>query len=156
MDSKTIKAIQISQAREAKQIFELQRLSYRVEAELIGSDAIPALHEKLEQLQDCGETFYGFFEGQDLSGAISFKLERQILDIHRLVVHPNHFRKGIARVLINSVLNLELGAKRCIVQTGSLNIPAIGLYESLGFQKLEQREVIPGLWVTILEKILIF
>ena len=57
-----IQTIQISNTQAASQFLELQRLSYRVEADLIGSDAIPALHENLEQLQDCAETFYGFFE----------------------------------------------------------------------------------------------
>ena len=151
-----IQKIEISQAREASQILELQRLSYRIEADLIGFDAIPALHETLEQLQLCNEMFYGFLEGQQIIGAISFKLEQHTLDIYRMMVHPNHFRKGIARALIEFVMNFELGATRCIVQTGSLNSPAINLYQTLGFRKFEQREVISNLWVTIFEKILIF
>jgi ribosomal protein S18 acetylase RimI-like enzyme len=149
-----IQTIQISNPRAASQMLELQKLSYRVEADLIGSDAIPALHENLEQLQETGETFYGFFEGQELIGAISFKLESQTLDIHRLVVHPNRFRKGIARSLLEFVLKLELNAERCIVQTGALNFPAIRLYQKLGFTELEQREVAPNLWVCVLEKTL--
>jgi ribosomal protein S18 acetylase RimI-like enzyme len=149
-----IQTIQISNPREASQMLELQKLSYRVEADLIGSDAIPALHENLEQLQETGETFYGFFEGQELIGAISFKLESQTLDIHRLVVHPNHFRKGIAESLLEFILKLEVNAERCIVQTGALNFPAIRLYQKLGFTELEQREVAPNLWVCVLEKTL--
>jgi ribosomal protein S18 acetylase RimI-like enzyme len=149
-----IQVIQISNAREARQMLEFQRLSYRVEADLIGSDAIPALHESLEQLQNCGEVFYGFFEEQTLCGAISYKLEQQTLDIHRVMVHPDHFRQGIARTLIQFVLKLEDDAKRCIVQTGTLNAPAIGLYQKLGFVELERREVIPNLWVTVFEKLL--
>lgn len=154
MDSKqnVIAAIQITDPRAASQILELQKLSYRVEANLIGSDAIPALHENLEQLQHCGEAFYGFFEEQILCGAISFKLERQTLDIHRVMVHPNHFRKGIAQQLLEFVLKLEFNAERCIVQTGALNTPAIRLYQKLGFTALEQREVAPDLWVCVLKK----
>lgn len=136
-------------------MLELQKRSYRVEANLIGSNLIPGLHETLEQLQNCGETFYGFFERQELIGVISFKLEHQTLDIHRLIVHPNHFRKGIARSLLEFVLKLELNAKRCVVQTGALNLPAIGLYQKMGFLELEQLEVAPNLWVCKLEKILL-
>jgi ribosomal protein S18 acetylase RimI-like enzyme len=154
MDSKTIKAIPILEARAVQEVLELQRLSYRVEANLIGSDVIPGLHENLEQLQNCGETFYGFFAAQSLCGAISFKLEQQTLDIHRLVVHPDHLRKGIARSLLEFVLKLELKAKRCIVQTGTLNLPAIGLYQKLGFTELERREVIPGLWISVFERVI--
>ncbi len=147
-----IQAVQITEVREARQILELQRLSYRIEADLIGSDLIPGLHENLEQLRNCNETFYGFFEEQILCGAISFKLEQHTLDIHRLVVHPNHFRKGIAKNLLEFVLRLELNAKRCLVQTGALNLPAIGLYQKMGFIKLEQIEVAPNLWICKLEK----
>jgi hypothetical protein len=43
----------------ASELLELQRRAYRVEAELIGSFAIPALHETLAELQRCGETFLG-------------------------------------------------------------------------------------------------
>jgi ribosomal protein S18 acetylase RimI-like enzyme len=156
VDSKqnVIVSIQISDTRAASQIFELQSLSYRVEADLIGSDLIPGLFENLEQLQNCGETFYGFFEAQILCGAISFKLEHQTLDVHRLVVHPNHFRKGIAKKLLEFVLKLELNVERCIVQTGALNFPAIGLYQKMGFLELEQREVAPDLWICKLEKTL--
>ncbi len=150
-----IQKIDILKARVALQILELQRLSYRIEADLIGSDAIPALHETLEQLENCDETFYGFFEEQILCAAISFKLEQQTLDIHRMMVHPNHFRQGIAKGLLEFILNLEHDATRCIVQTGSLNTPAIALYERLGFNKLNEREVIPGLKVTTLEKHLV-
>jgi ribosomal protein S18 acetylase RimI-like enzyme len=149
-----IQFVEISNPREANQILELQKLSYRIEADLIGSDLIPGLFENLEQLQHCDETFYGFFEGEILCGAISFKLEHQTLDIHRLVVHPNHFRKGIAQHLLEFVLKLELNTKRCIVQTGALNFPAIGLYQKMGFVKLEQIEVAPNLWICKLEKIL--
>ena len=152
MDSEAIKSIQILEAQAAQNVLELQRLSYRIEANLIGSNLIPGLHENLEQLQECGETFYGFFERETLCGAISFKLEPHTLDIHRLVVHPNYFRQGIARSLLEFVLKLEPQTERCIVQTGALNLPAIGLYQKLGFIELEQREVVPGLWICVLEK----
>jgi ribosomal protein S18 acetylase RimI-like enzyme len=157
MDSNqgVIQVIQISKTRAAKQMLELQRLAYRVEANLIGSDLIPGLHENLKRLQNGGETFYGFFETQELIGAISYKLESQTLDIHRLVVHPDHFRKGIAKSLLEFLLKLEQQAERCIVQTGALNAPAIGLYQKMGFLELEQREVAPNLWVCVLEKVLL-
>ena len=60
-------------------------------------------------------------------------LKHPTLDIHRLIVHPNHFRRGIAQHLLEFVLKLELNAKSYIVQTGALNLPAIGLYQKLGF-----------------------
>ena len=42
-----------------RRLRDLQRASYTLEAELIGFDGIPALHESLEELRDCGESFLG-------------------------------------------------------------------------------------------------
>ncbi len=40
-----------------RRLRDLQRASCAVEAELVGFDGIPALHESLEELRDCGESF---------------------------------------------------------------------------------------------------
>jgi ribosomal protein S18 acetylase RimI-like enzyme len=103
-------------------------------------------------LQSCAEVFHGWFEDDWLLGFISHKLEDQVLDIHRVAVHPDGFRRGIARQLLEFVLNLERGATRAIVQTGSLNVPACKLYLSFGFEILEIKEVAPGLELTLFAK----
>ena len=94
-----IQKINILEAREALKILELQRLSYPIEADLIGSDAIPGLNETLEQLQNCNETFYGFLEGQEILGAISFKLDVHLLDIHGMMCVQSIFAKALRRRL---------------------------------------------------------
>ena len=142
---------------ETLRVLELQRISYQIEADLIGSSMIPPLRESLEELQSCGEVFHGWFEDDLLLGFISHKLEdgtvgNQYLDIHRVAVHPDGFRRGIARQLLEFVLNLERGATQAIVQTGSLNVPACKLYLSFGFEILERREVAPGLELTLFAK----
>jgi len=42
-----------------RRLWDIQRASYAVEAQLIGFDGIPALHESLNELHDCGESFLG-------------------------------------------------------------------------------------------------
>jgi ribosomal protein S18 acetylase RimI-like enzyme len=147
-----IERIDIALPPEALRVLELQRVSYQIEAELIGSSMIPPLRETLEELQSCGEVFHGWFEDDRLLGFISHKLEEDVLDIHRVAVHPDGFRRGMARQLLEFVLNLERGATRAIVQTGSLNLPACKLYLSFGFEILERREVAPGLELTLFSK----
>jgi ribosomal protein S18 acetylase RimI-like enzyme len=147
-----IERIDIALQPEALRVLELQRVSYQIEAELIGSSMIPLLRETLEELQSCGEVFHGWFEDDRLLGFISHKLEEDVLDIHRVAVHPDGFRRGMARQLLEFVLNLERGATRAIVQTGSLNLPACKLYLSFGFEILERREVAPGLELTLFSK----
>ncbi len=149
-----IRPLHLQEPDEAAAILTLQRLAYRQEADLIGNDAIPPLHEPLEALQNSGETFFGYvLEGQ-LAGAVSYKRSGALLDIHRMMVHPAFFRRGIARALLQFVEGSERGIERVIVSTGSLNAPAQALYQQQGFVATGQEEVVPGLWITHLEKIL--
>ena len=147
-----IQAIDIALQPEALRVLELQRVSYQIEADLIGTGLIPPLNETLGELQSCGEDFYGFFEDDRLLGFISHKLEGNVLDIHRVAVHPDAFKRGIARQLLEFVLKLEPSAARVIVQTGSLNLPACKLYLSFGFEILERKEVATGLELTLFAK----
>jgi GNAT superfamily N-acetyltransferase len=132
----------------AAEILELQRRAYRIEADLIGSDGIPPLTESLEELQGSGETFLGAFVDGDLAGAVSWRLDGDTLDLHRLVVDPGRFRGGIGTALVRAALAAEPAARRAIVQTGAANEPAKRLYLREGFEELDEVEVGPGLWVT--------
>ena len=68
-----------------RRLRDLQRASYAVEAELIGFDGIPALHESLEELRDCGETFLALDDETGLAGAVTWiRLQDGTLDICRL------------------------------------------------------------------------
>jgi hypothetical protein len=83
-----IESIDIALQPETLRVLELQRVSYQIEADLIGSIMIPPLRETLEELQSCGEVFHGWFKADKLLGFISHKLEKNVLDIHRVAVHP--------------------------------------------------------------------
>lgn len=142
----------IEQKEVAQEVLAVQLPAYRIEAAIIESDAIPALRDTVDSLMDCGETFYGIREGETLIGAISFKIEEDTLDIHRLVIHPDHFRKGIGRKLVQYVLEHHPEIRKFIVATGSKNTPALALYASEGFIAVREFEVMPGLLITELEK----
>ena len=136
----------------AAELLPLQRRSYRVEADLIGSDAIPPLHESLADLMACGERFLGAFDGEHLVGAVGYRVGDDVLDIHRLVVDPGAFRRGIGRALVRAVQELESGPSRVVVQTGAANGPAKALYLQEGFDPLDVFEPIPGLAIARFEK----
>ncbi|QDS34829.1 GNAT family N-acetyltransferase [Brevibacillus brevis] len=135
-----------------QKLWNMQQRAYRVEAELIGTEDIPPLRESVEQLRTCGETFYGYIEEGELAGAVSFLIEGETLDIHRMIVDPVHFRKGIASQLLASVH--EHSCSKIVVATGSLNEPAVRLYERHGFTLTDQKEVMPGLRLSFFEKTL--
>jgi ribosomal protein S18 acetylase RimI-like enzyme len=148
-----IRKLNLQHEVEAQHLLDLQQKSYTVEARLIGYHDIPPLHDSLERLQQCTETFYGYFvKRQCLVGAISYKREGRVLDIHRLMVHPNHFRKGIAASLLQFVERAEDGVDTITVATGTKNKPAIHLYRRFGFRETENRELTPGISMTFFEK----
>ncbi len=106
------------------------------------------------RLKHCGETFFGYFLGEELCGAISFKIEKDVMDIHRLIVHPQFFRKGIAKMLLDFIeSNLE-DIENIIVSTGSKNIPALNFYKKNGFTKIGETRVNERLSLTSFKKII--
>jgi ribosomal protein S18 acetylase RimI-like enzyme len=149
-----IRRLNLQEMDEARELLALQKLSYRQEADLVGSEQLPPLHESLEALQQSTETFYGYILSGQLVGAISYKREGGLLDIYRMMIHPDYFRRGIARTLLQFVEGCEPGIKRIIVSTGSLNAPACALYERQGFTATAEEEIVPDLWITHFEKTL--
>ncbi|PHD41849.1 GNAT family N-acetyltransferase [Bacillus toyonensis] len=117
----------------ASSILQVQIPSYKVEADYLNSTAIPRLYDTVNDIQNCGETFYGYFSENKLVGFISFMQEEQLIDIHRLVVSPDFFQKGIATKLLSYIFNMFPSSMAYIVQTGKANTPAIALYKKHGF-----------------------
>jgi ribosomal protein S18 acetylase RimI-like enzyme len=146
-----IQYLDITQRSVAKKVLDVQIPSYQVEAEIIGFNGIPQLNDSVESLMTSSEIFYGYFVDTSLAGAIAFVLEDNVLDIHRLIVHPNYFRKGIGESLVQYILNLDTSVKKYIVRTGSKNIPAKNLYKKFGFIEKEDEEVAPNVFLTIFE-----
>lgn len=146
-----IRELDIRDVGIARVVLELQKTSYAVEAEIIGSRELPPLWETLEELRACGEDFHGYFLAGELAGAISTKKRRDILDIHRLFVGPKYFRRGIASSLLRRVERDE-GIEEFTVSTGARNEPAKRLYLSHGFVEMGEDEVAPGLFVARFEK----
>ncbi len=147
-----IRKIDLEDERQVRQLLDLQIAAYTIEAELIGSYEIPPLKDTVATVQASNETFYGYFIESDLGGIISYKIIEDTLDIHRLAVSPAYFRRGIARQLFRFVQASESGYNRIIVSTGSENRPAINFYLQLGFTISGEKEVIPGLVITLFEQ----
>lgn len=147
-----IQIIDFQNNQVVKELFDLQRASYLVEATLIGFEEIPPLKESFEELMNCGETFLGYFEGEELAGAISYTIDGQELTICRTVVSPNHFRKGIAQKLLKAVEDTHTDIPVFKVSTGKDNYPAKNLYVKDGFTLVENIEVAPDFFISTFEK----
>jgi GNAT superfamily N-acetyltransferase len=147
-----IKPIDFSNHDLAKSLYNLQKASYKVEAELVQFNEIPPLKESFAQLLQCGETFIGYFEDDQLAGAISYTVDANVLTICRMTVHPIYFRKGIAQKLLQYLEETQLMIPIFKVSTGKDNLPAKNLYFKNGYQFIEDIEVAPNFYISQFEK----
>lgn len=132
----------------AERILSIQLPAYKVEADLIGFDGIPQLLDTVEDIKNSKELFLGKLEGSKLVAFLSYEDTEELIEICRLVVDPNHFRKGIASELLNYLLSVKVNDKKVIVSTGAKNVPAITLYERHNFMKVVDIEIEPNFFVT--------
>lgn len=149
-----IKKLNTKDIKTAEHIIDLQKKSYNVEAKLIDFYDIPPLKDTVNNIITCEETFYGYYQDNLLMGLISYKLEGDWLDIYRVAVHPEHFRKGIAGQMIDFIEDIDSGIRKITVSTGLKNLPAINLYLNCGFKKTHEIEVMKGVNIVSFEKIL--
>jgi ribosomal protein S18 acetylase RimI-like enzyme len=144
--------LDVRDPRDAADVLLCQQAGYAIEAELIGFDGIPPMHETLEELRACGERFLGSYDQEGLAGVVSWNhLADGTVDICRLVVHPRAFRRGHATTLLDA-LDAAISTDRMIVSTGTANAPALALYRRRGFVPVEKREIAPNVTVTLLER----
>lgn len=150
MSSVRLRTLSLTDNATAREVLALQKAAYAVEARLIGTDAIPPLHDNLLSLQMCGETFIGAYLKESLAGAMAVTIQNTSLDICRLMVHPDYFRQGVATALLNHVLAMP-DIRRYTVSTGAANHPAKALYTRHGFREIETMWVDGGVQITRFE-----
>lgn len=121
----------------AQQIRDVFQASYQIEAKLVQAQDFPPLKRTVEQITQSKNRFFGAQEGKQLAGVIEIGLIANRLEIHSLVVAPEHFRKGIAGQLLKYVFSLGKFEK-ALVETASKNEPAILLYEKHGFKEIKR------------------
>ncbi|MBA3824856.1 MAG: GNAT family N-acetyltransferase [Ktedonobacterales bacterium] len=136
----------------AARLLAMQQEAYAIEAAMIGLWEIPPLTESLAELRASHEHFTGYFVGEVLAGAVATERAGDVVEVSRLIVLPAFFRRGIGRALLAHVVAANPDARRLRVATGTLNAPAVALYQGFGFVEQGRREVAPGVWVTHFEK----
>ncbi len=133
------------------QVLQLQQVSYRLEEVLIGFP-IPHTKETADDLLASGDIFIGMSQDDELLGLVAFAADETTMDIHRVAVDPDYFRQGVATELLEFLFDAFPGISQFLVTTGASNIPAIRLYEKMGFHRLEDFEPAPGLIMTRLKR----
>lgn len=134
--------LDLTDATTARAVHRIGLRSYAVEAALIGSDAIPALHETVADVRALPLRWLGAHVAGVLAGFVAWTREDGVVDVDRLCVDPDFFRRGLARRLVGAVLDL---GDPVTVSTGADNAPAVALYEGMGFARVGTVEPEPGL-----------
>ena len=141
-----IKKLEHNNKEVAERILAIQLPAYQVEAKLMEFNALPPLKETVVSILKSNELFFGYFSKDKLVAIISYNQEEEYIEICRLVVDPNYFRKGIGKQLVKFIIQIADG-KPIFVMTGTNNIPAVSLYTSIGFRKKEKIEIAPDVYV---------
>ncbi|TYA10254.1 GNAT family N-acetyltransferase [Paenibacillus faecis] len=136
-----------------EQLWSLQHAAYRLEAEAMGLRDVPPLPETFESIRNSDEDFYGVLSADgELLGAIvtaPADTAANTLEITRLMIHPDHLRKGIGASLLKHVIDHHPEIRTFAVTAGTHNEPAVSLYRKFGFMPGESVKSIPGAGLTV-------
>ncbi len=143
--------IELNAANEAVPIYQLMQQSYRVEAELLGLIDFYPLTRSVQDIAKSQHRFLGVLkEGKVLAVLELEKLDEQTLLVASLVVYPAAFRQGLASSLLEHILEQE-DFQTLKVSTAAKNLPALRLYEKMGFCLSSSQTLTDGLELVTLE-----
>lgn len=131
----------------AETIYQLQQASYAWERDLIeyAAPVFPPLKVSPEEIRQSNEHFIGCWQSNELAGVLSFATSPQQIEIGRLVVHPKYFRRGIATRLLKAVEAQVTDGQSLVVSTAEKNVPAVHLYEKLGYRVVSRNSLSNGI-----------
>ena len=137
-----------------QEILELQHLAYQSEAALFGRQDIQPLTETLDELAEeykAGTVLKMTDENGKIIGSVRGKEADGTLYIGKLMVHPDHQRKGYGRRLLTAIEECCPG-RRYELFTSTRSVNNIRLYESLGYKKFDERDADGEIRFVYLEK----
>lgn len=94
-----------------------------------------AFYDQFNKLDAIKHVVVAYLDDEPVAcGAIKYYDEKSF-EIKRMFVSENHRGKGISKNVLAQLEHwaLELGASRCILETGERQIEAVNLYNSFGY-----------------------
>jgi ribosomal protein S18 acetylase RimI-like enzyme len=93
-------------------------------------------------------TLLGVVERGEIIALVGYRRDCLRVDINRLAVHPDHFRRGLARRLLTELHQREADATHFDVSTGRDNAPALTLYRGMGYRPVSDVALPEGVVIT--------
>ena len=153
-DLKEYMAMQIVRAEreDLQEILELQYLAYQSEAALFGSYDIPPLKETLDEvIEEYNRGLVLKMVEDSIIGSVRAYEENGTVYIGKLMVHPDHRRKGYGSMLLKAIEDCYK-CKRYELFTSTKSKDNIRLYESLGYKICGSKRIDDELVFVYLEK----
>jgi ribosomal protein S18 acetylase RimI-like enzyme len=170
-----VDAIAIRSARpvDARQILDLQRSAYQIEAERYGDFALPPLTETLDDLlarfathtvlvaspalteagdQPSGARLHGDATADPIVGTVRAQVVDGTAHISRLAVRPELHGRGIGRQLLEAIEQAVGPVARFELFTGHRSARNLRLYERAGYRRTRTVRESDRVSLTFLEK----
>lgn len=119
---------------------QLQQLAFETEAEMIGSRDVPALVETVEENERDfpNWTYLTLLNSKGrIIGAVRYKQNENIVEVGRLMIHPDYRRRGLAQLLMTEVDKVCSNYVRELY-TCTKSWSNIKLYEKLGYAAFKE------------------
>lgn len=152
--------IQKSTIKELSEILEIQKISYKKEAERYNDFNIPPLTQTIDEIEKEFESsiFLSAIYDNKIIGSVRGRKIENGCEIGRLMVLPEYQRNGIGRKLLKAIekelYEMFPGTSRFELFTGELSFDNINLYESEGYQKFKYEAFDEDKRIVFLEKLL--
>ena len=136
-----------------REILDLQYLAYQSEAALFGSQDIPPLKQTLDEVIEEFNTgiILKLVIDNKIIGSVRAKEQNGTVYIGKLMVHPDHRRRGYGSQLLSEIESY-FPDKRYELFTSTRSIDNIRLYLKMGYTIFDRKAVNDELQFVYLEK----
>jgi ribosomal protein S18 acetylase RimI-like enzyme len=146
--------ILLADITDADDILALQKLAYQSEAELYQDWSIPPLTQNIEEIKTefSTKTFLKACLDGKIVGSVRVSFNRGTCFVGRLIVHPEHQKKGIGTKLMETIEKIFPSTARFELFTGSRSEGNIRLYEKLGYRIFRKERLSAKVILVYMEK----
>ncbi len=143
-----------AQYDDLQSILELQFLAYQSEAELLNNYEIPPLKQTLSEIRNeyaKGVILKAVDSSGRIIGSVRAYQDCDTVHIGKLIVHPEHQKKGIGTALLHEIETVCPSA-RYELFTSDKSQNNLRLYEKSGYERFKEQEMTPTLRFIFLHK----